>query len=92
MGGHETARIRGEDMGEKYMKVSAVSKEVSKGKGKGKYSSESTKRDTSKGRTKVKVMNIPSKIVPLPFLAEPPAEGTRGAKKRKKDGDPGDKE
>ena len=71
-------------MWEKYVKVSAVSKEVSKGKGKGKSSSESTKRDTSKGRMKVTVTKIPPKIVPLPFLAEPPAEGTRGAKKRKK--------
>ena len=93
-GGHETAKIRSEDMGEKYVKVSAVSKEVSKGKGKGKgkSSSEGTKKDTSKGGMKVTVMKIPPKIVPLPFLAEPPADGMRGAKKRKKDGNLGDKE
>ena len=63
-----------------------------KGKGKGKSSSEGAKKDTSKGGTKVTVTKIQPKIVPLPFLTETPAEGTRGAKKRRKDGDPGDKE
>ena len=33
-GGHETAKTRGEDMGEKYMKVAVIPKEASKGKGK----------------------------------------------------------
>ena len=35
---------------------------------------------------------VPPKIVPLPFLTEPPAGGTRGVKRRKKDGDSKDKE
>ena len=52
----------------------------------------SAKTDTAKGGTKVTVMKVQPQIVPLPFLSETPAEGTRGAKKRKKDGELGDKE
>ena len=57
-------------MGEKYMKVAVIPKKTSKGKGKGKgkSSSEDVKTDTSKGGTKVTVMKIQPKIVPLPFL------------------------
>ena len=91
-GGHETAKIRSEDMGEKYVKVVVVPKEVSKGKGKRKSSSEGAKKDTSKGGAKVTVTKIQPKIVPLLFLTETPMEGTRGAKKKKKHGDLGDKE
>ena len=83
-------------MGEKYVKVTAVAAEAGKGKGKGKSSSEDTKTRTSKGGVKpsgakVTVTKVAPKIVPLPFLTEPPAGGTRGAKKRKKDGDSKDK-
>ena len=94
MGGHETARTRSEDMGEKYVTVAVIQKETSKGKGKGegKSSSDGAKMDTAKSGTKVTVTKIQPKIVPLPFLTETPAEGTRGAKKRKKEGDPKDKE
>ena len=74
------------------MKVAVIPKEKSKGKGKGKLSSEGAKKDTSKGGTKVMVKKIRPKIIPLPFLTETPAEGTRGVKKRRKDGDLGDKE
>ena len=86
-------------MGEKYVKVTAVVAEAGKGKGKGKgkSNSEDTKMGTSKGGAKpsgakVTVTKVAPKIVPLPFLTEPPARGTRGAKRRKKDGDPKDKE
>ena len=81
------------------MKVTAVLAEAGKGKGKGKgkSSSEGAKTGTSKGGVKpsgVKVMvtKVPPKLVPLPFLTEPPAGGTRGAKRRKKDGDSKEKE
>ena len=76
------------------MKVAVIPKEMSKGKGKGKgkLSSDGGKMDTAKGGTKVMVTKIQPKIIPLPFLTETPAEGTRGVKKRKKEGDPGDKE
>ena len=82
-------------MGEKYMKVTAVPAEA--GKGKGKSSSEGAKTGTSKSGAKpsgvkVTVTKVPPKIVSLPFLTEPPAGGTRGAKRRKKDGDLKDKE
>ena len=77
-------------MGEKYVKVAVVSKETSKGKGKS--SSKGTKMGTSKGGMKVTVTKVQPKIVPLPFLTETPVEGTRGAKKRRKDGEPGDNE
>ena len=93
MGGHETAKIRSEDMGEKYVKVTAVLAEAGKGKGKGKgkSSSEGSKMGTFKGAAKssgakVMVTKVPLKLVPLPFLTEPPAGGTRGAKRKKKDG------
>ena len=81
-------------MGEKYVKVAAIPAEAGKGKGKGKgkSSSEGAKMGTSKGGTKVTVTKVPLKIVSLPFLTEPPAGGTRGAKRRKKDGNPKDKE
>ena len=86
-------------MGEKYMKVTVVLAEAGKGKGKGKgkSSSEGVKMGTSKGGVKpsgmrVTVTKVPPKIVPLPSLTEPSAGGTRGVKKRKKDGDPKDKE
>ena len=46
------AKIRSEDMGEKYMKVTAVPAEAGKGKGKGKSSSEGAKTGTSKGGVK----------------------------------------
>ena len=99
VGGHESTKIRSEDMGEKYVKVTAVAAEAGKGKGKGKgkSNSEDTKMGTSKGGVKpsgakVTVTKVAPKIVPLPFLTEPPARGTRGAKRRKKDGDPKDKE
>ena len=36
VGGHEMAKIRSEDMGEKYVKVTVVPAEAGKGKGKGK--------------------------------------------------------
>ena len=96
-GGHESAKIRSEDMGEKYVKVTAVPAEAGKGKGKGKSSSESAKTGTSKGGAKpggakVMVTKVAPKIVPLPFLTDPPAGGTRGAKRRKKDGDSKDKD
>ena len=76
------------------MKVAVIPKEMSKGKGKGKgkLSSEGAKKDTSKGGTKVMVTKIQPKIIPLLFLTETPAEGTRGVIKRRKNGDPGDKE
>ena len=91
------AKTRSEDMGEKYVKVAVVPAEAGKGKGKGKSSSEGAKMGTSKGGvkasgTKVTVTKVPPKIVSLPFLTEPPAGGTRGAKRRRKDGDPKDKE
>ena len=38
VGGHETAKTRREDMGEKYVKVAVVLAEAGKGKGKGKSS------------------------------------------------------
>ena len=80
------------------MKVTAIAVEAGKGKGKGKgkSSSKDTKTHASKGGVKpsgakVTVTKVAPKIVPLPFLTEPPAGGTRGAKKRKKDGDSKDK-
>ena len=84
-GGQETAKTRSEDMGEKYMKVAAIPAEGGKGKGKGKSSSESANTGTSKGGTKDMVTKVQPKIIPLPFMTETPAEGTRGAKRRKKD-------
>ena len=91
-GGHEAAKTRSEDLGERYTKVTAIPKETSKGKGKGKGKSSSggEKKDTE--GTKVTVTKVRPQIVPLPFLSETPAEGTRGVKKQKKDGEPGDKE
>ena len=81
VGGHETAKTRSEDLGERYTKVAAIPKETSKGKGKGKgkLSSGSAKKDT--GETKVTVTKVRPQIVPLPFPSETPAESTRGAKK-----------
>ena len=35
--------------------------------------------------SKITVAKVPPKLVALPFLEEPPAEGTFGAKKQKKD-------
>ena len=89
-GGHETAKVAPEDHGEKFMKVAKAQSETSKGKGKGRGKSSSVAASAAKGSAepsepKVTITKVTPKLIALPFLEETPAEGTRGAKKRKKD-------
>ena len=89
--------MKTENHGEKVVKVMATQPESKKGNGKGKSSSASAVASAAKGSdkptgSKVTVTKVTPKIIPLPFLSEQPAEGTRGTKKRKKDdGSKGDK-
>ena len=95
-GGHEGAKAALDDHGEKYVKVAKTQSEASgsskalgkgKGKGKGKTSAAASAAKGSDKPTapKVRVAKVTPKLVPLPFFEETPAEGTRGAKKRKKE-------
>ena len=91
-GGHEAAKTRSEDLGEKYTKVTAIRKEMSKGKGKGRGKSSSGAKKKDTGGTKVTVTKVRPWIAPLLFPSDTPSEGTRGAKKRKQEGESEDKE
>ena len=89
-GGHETAKTMPEDHGEKFVKVAKVQSETCKGKGNGRGKTSSATASAAKGsakpsESKVTVTKVPPKLVTLLFLEEPPAEGTHGAKRRKKD-------
>ena len=89
-GGHETVKAAPEDHGEKFMKVAKAQLETFKGKGKGKGKTSSVTASVAKGgakpsEPKVTVAKVPPKLINLPFLEESPAEGTQGARKRKKD-------
>ena len=87
-GGHETAKVAPEDHGEKFVKVAKAQSETSKGKGKGKGKLSSAAASAAKGSAKpsdpkVTVTKVTPKLIALLFLEDTPAEGTRGAKKRK---------
>ena len=89
-GGHETAKTTPEDHGEKFVKVAKAQSETCKGKGKARGKTSSATASVAKGsakpsESKVTVAKVPLKLVTLPFLEEPQVEGTRGAKRQKKD-------
>ena len=87
-GGHESAKTKTEDHGEKFVKVTVAKLETRKGKGRGKSSSatvSAVKGSDKPTGSKVTVTKVALKLMPLPFLDDPPSEGTQGAKKRKKD-------
>ena len=89
-GGHKTTKVAPEDHGEKFVKVAKAQSETSKGKGKGKGKSSSVAASAAKGSRKpsdpkVTVTKVTPKLIALPFLEDTLAEGTHGAKKRKKD-------
>ena len=84
-GGHEAAKAKTDEHGEKFVWVSKQPKMV-KGKGRGK-SSKTTEKDVGKV-TVTKVLVTPKDMGVL-ALGEPPAESTRAAKRKKKD-DTGD--
>ena len=76
--------------GEKFVKVAKAQSETSKGKGKGRGKSSSAAASAAKGSAKpsepkVTVTKVTPKLTALPFLEQTLAEGTPGAKKRKKD-------
>ena len=77
-----------EEHGKKFVKITAMKTDTGKGKGKGKSSS--AVASVTNGKSKqtgltVTVTKVPPKLIPLPFLDDPPSEGTRGAQERKKD-------
>ena len=83
-------KVAPEDHGEKFVKVAKAQSETSKGKGKGKGKSSSAAASVAKGSAKpsdpkVTVTKVTPKLITLLFLEDTLAEGTCGAKKRKKD-------
>ena len=93
VGGHETAKGRSDEHGEKFVKVAKKTSDTSKGKGRGKSSNTGMKGSEKPASLKVTVTKVPvtQKLIDLPFLSEPPAGSTCEAKKRKKnDGFKGD--
>ena len=78
-----------EDHGERFIKVAKVQAETVKGKGKGKGKSSATasvaKGSAKMSEPKVTVARVTKKLIDLQFLENMPAEGTRGAKRWKKD-------
>ena len=84
-----STKLTPEEHGERFVKV-AKATETAKGKGRGKSSVAASvaKGSGKKAGTKVTVAKVTPKLIDLPFLEDTPAEGTRGAKKRKKDDDP----
>ena len=84
-----STKVTPEEHGERFVKV-AKTTEMAKGKGRGKSSvaASESKGSDKKAGTKVTVAKVTPKLIDLPFLEDTPAEGTRGAKKRKKDDDP----
>ena len=84
-----STKVTSEEHGERFVKV-AKAAEMTKGKGRGKSSAvaSAAKGTTKKSDTKVMVAKVAPKLSDLPFLEDTPAEGTRGAKKRRKDDDP----
>ena len=78
-----------EEHGERFVKVAKAAETV-KGKGRGKSSATASaaKGSAKTSDTKVTVAKVTPKLIDWPFLEDTPAEGTRGAKKHKKDDDP----
>ena len=84
--GHETTKVAPEDHGEKFVKVAKAQSEKSKGKGKLSSVTASVAKGIAKpSDPKVTVTKVTPKLIALPFLEDTSAEGTRGAKKWKKD-------
>ena len=84
-----STKVASEEHGERFVKV-AKTTETAKGKGRGKSSvaASASKGSDKRAGTKVTVAKVTPKLIDLPFLEDTPAEGTRGAKKRKQDDDP----
>ena len=82
-GGHETAKGKCDEHGEKYVKVSKYP-ETKKEKSKGK-SSKALRKDS--GKVTVTKVPVKQKDVDVSSLGKPPAKGTRVAKRKKKDDD-----
>ena len=84
-----STKVTPEEHGERFVKVTKAA-ETAKGKGRGKSSvaAGEAKGSDKKKSEKVTVAKVTPKLIDLPFLEDTPAEGTQGAKKRKKDDDP----
>ena len=88
-GGHETTKAVLEDHGKRFVKIAKAQAETCKGKGKGKGKSSATvsaaKGSIKTSQPKVTIAKVTPRLIDLLFLEDTSAEGTHGAKKRKKD-------
>ena len=84
-----STKVTPEEHGERFVKVAKAAETV-KGKDRGKRSAtvSAAKGSAKASDTKVTAAKVTPKLIDLPFLEYTPAEGTRGAKKHKKEDDP----